>query len=92
MPLLMSMTLSRASPCGVQLLSRRHQHPLLRPRGKRERDVISDVNPKVSGTSPYSVVAAVYGTCAQEELCELLPLSKKQDVVNFPPSPYSLSN
>ena len=62
----MSMTLSRASPCGVQLQPRRHQHPLLRPRGERERDVINDDNLEVSGTSPYSVVAAVYGTCAKK--------------------------
>ena len=62
----MSMTLSRASPCGVQLQSRRLQHPLLRPRGEQERDVTNDESLEVSGTSLYSVVAAVYGTCAKK--------------------------
>ena len=69
----MSMTLSRASPCGVQLHFRRRQHPLLRPRGERERDVTCGDNPEVSGTSPYSVVAAVYGTCAKKNCVNSYP-------------------
>ena len=90
---LSSVGLSRASPCGVQLLPHHHLHPLLRLRGERERDVINGEDTKVRGTSPYSVVAAVSRTCAQKNCVNSYPYQQEAECRQPPThtTPYCLS-
>ena len=86
-------SLSRASPCGVHLRSCLHQlHPLRLPGGRAGAGKdYGEINLQVGVTITIFRGGSGLRTCA-EEIGELRPLIKKQNVVILPPTPIYISD